>query len=318
MIAVLAIAISVILVMRPSWVRDIWGLRDFYNSAPSEPVSSAASIDLPAYTSPPRSEVSEDEAKVAQAINASTPANPEAIMLARPFVFAATPVDRARAEQCLAAAVYYEAASEPLSGQRAVAQVVLNRVRHPIYPRTVCDVVFQGSSRITGCQFTFTCDGSLARIPRGPSWARAQIVAQDALNGYVEPSVGTATHYHADWVAPWWRNSLTKLSTVGAHIFYRWKGSTGTRGAFTQSYLGGEPEPSTLVAAAALIDPLEDPLLNSTAAVPENAPPPDPLPIGLSGGPPVRAPGADANRNNPAADSHGTLIADEKAGKIER
>ncbi|MFN5901342.1 MAG: cell wall hydrolase, partial [Novosphingobium sp.] len=72
-------------------------------------------------------------------------------------------VDRSRALQCLAAAVYYEARSESDVGQRAVAQVVLNRVAHPSYPNTVCGVVYQGSERTTGCQFSFTCDGSLAK-----------------------------------------------------------------------------------------------------------------------------------------------------------
>src|SRR3546814_18161788 len=86
---------------------------------------------------------------------------------------AASPIDRARALTCLADAVYYEAASESDAGQRAVAQVVLNRVRHPAFPATVCGVVFQGSERASGCQFSFACDGAMARTPSGEAWRKA-------------------------------------------------------------------------------------------------------------------------------------------------
>ncbi|MDZ7587989.1 MAG: cell wall hydrolase [Parasphingorhabdus sp.] len=102
--------------------------------------------------------------------------------------------------QCLTQAVYYEAASEPDAGQRAVAQVVLNRVRHPAYPRTVCGVVYQGSERRTGCQFTFTCDGSLRRTPSAFFWERARRVAADALAGRIGspalPRQRTAISYY--------------------------------------------------------------------------------------------------------------------------
>jgi spore germination cell wall hydrolase CwlJ-like protein len=102
----------------------------------------------------------------ALAWNASIPISDLANPGARPFLLAAaSEADRARSIECLTAAIYYEAATEPLDGQRAVAQVVLNRVRHPAYPSTVCGVVFEGARRITGCQFTFTCDGSLRRPP---------------------------------------------------------------------------------------------------------------------------------------------------------
>src|SRR5690606_10710768 len=115
---------------------------------------------------------------------------------ARPLRLAGTVLDRARAQQCLTMAVYYEAASEPDAGQRAVAQVVLNRVAHPTYPDTVCGVVFQGSERTTGCQFSFTCDGSLARKPAKMWWDRAAAVARAELAGAVYAPVGLATHYH--------------------------------------------------------------------------------------------------------------------------
>jgi hypothetical protein len=139
---------------------------------------------------------------------------------------------------CLTAAVYYEAAGEGEQGQRAVAQVVLNRVRHPAFPARVCDVVYQGSERQTGCQFTFTCDGSLARTPSRAGWDRARRIATAALAGSVEGSVGMATHYHANWVVPYWAPRLDKIAAVGAHIFYRWPGLWGRRQAFTQRYAG--------------------------------------------------------------------------------
>jgi spore germination cell wall hydrolase CwlJ-like protein len=161
-------------------------------------------------------------------------------------------IDRTRALQCLAAAVYYEARSESDQGQRAVAQVVLNRVAHPSYPDTVCGVVYQGSERTTGCQFSFTCDGSLANRPNLMFWQRAQSVARAALSGYVERSVGLATHYHTIAINPYWAPSLRHIITVGAHRFYRFGGAAGEAGAFRFTYAGGEPlaAPHSRTAAA--------------------------------------------------------------------
>lgn len=150
-------------------------------------------------------------------------------------------VDRARALQCLTAAIYYEAASEPDAGQRAVAQVVLNRVAHPAYPKTVCGVVYQGSERSTGCQFSFTCDGALARAPNRMFWLRAENVARAALAGHVHAPVGLATHYHTLAVHPYWADSLAYLGTIGAHRFYRFGGAAGAPATFRFAYLGGEP-----------------------------------------------------------------------------
>ncbi len=100
---------------------------------------------------------------------------------AQPFSMAgASAADKSRALQCLTAAVYYEAAREPDAGQQAVAQVVLNRVRHPAFPATVCGVVYQGSEH-SGCQFSFACDGSTSRPVDGTAWQRARAVAEAAL-----------------------------------------------------------------------------------------------------------------------------------------
>src|SRR3954465_8884442 len=179
----------------------------------------------------------------AVAINAAVPLSTEPNPPARPFSEAfATPADRLRATECLTAAIYYEAAIEPLDGQRAVAQVVLNRVRHPAFPKSVCGVVFQGSDRSTGCQFTFSCDGALTRWhPSAAAWKRAREVAIAALNGSVYGKVGYATHYHTDWVVPYWSASLDKVSAVKTHLFFRWTGWWGTPAAFLRSVSGFEP-----------------------------------------------------------------------------
>lgn len=177
----------------------------------------------------------------AQKLNAATPAS-GLLRPARPFEFKpATAEDRRRALRCLTQAIYYEAALEPTDGQEAVAQVVLNRVRDPNYASSICGVVYEGAERVTGCQFSFTCDGSLAQGPVGWAWNRAARVAERALGGYVAIEVGTATHYHANYVYPWWAPTLNKLTQIGAHIFYRWKGVYGEPAAFSQAYSGREP-----------------------------------------------------------------------------
>ncbi len=162
----------------------------------------------------------------------------------RPIAFRASATDNSRAQYCLSQAIYYEAGMEPDAGQRAVAQVILNRVRHPSYPGTVCGVIYQGSERATGCQFTYTCDGSLRRKPDRFHWNRARKVANEALTGKSYTTVGTATHYHATYVYPYWAPGLRFLGTVGAHRFYSWKGSAGRAEAFNQAYRGGEPLPA--------------------------------------------------------------------------
>src|SRR5690606_24048871 len=123
------------------------------------------------------------QAEPARRINDLLPFDDEPIRPMRPFVLKAGREDRAEALKCLTQAIYYEAAREPIDGQRAVAQTVLNRLRHPAYPKSVCGVVFQGAARATGCQFSFTCDGSMLWAPEPALWRRAQGVARDALAG---------------------------------------------------------------------------------------------------------------------------------------
>ena len=169
---------------------------------------------------------------------------------AAPFDFSGSKDARSQALECLASAVYYEAGNQDVDGERAVAQVVLNRVRHPAFPASVCGVVYQGSTRTTGCQFTFTCDGSLRRQPDADGWRRAYQVAEAALSGYVYAPVGWATHYHADYVLPTWASSMAKNAIVGAHIFYRWAGAWGQPAVFTQHYAGHEASAAALRTAA--------------------------------------------------------------------
>jgi spore germination cell wall hydrolase CwlJ-like protein len=189
----------------------------------------------------------EDALSINRAIPLAASPNPAA----RPFTLrGADEAARARALECLASAVYYEAGNESADGQKAVAQVVLNRVRHPAFPASVCDVVYQGSTRATGCQFTFTCDGSLARRPSLEGWKRASRIAQAALAGAVYAPAGHATHYHANYVVPYWASSLAKNAVVGAHIFYRWAGGWGRPAAFAKLYSGREPSTQALRTAA--------------------------------------------------------------------
>jgi hypothetical protein len=165
-----------------------------------------------------------------------------ALSPAPPFVASySDPASALRAETCLTEAIYYEGALEPDNGQRAIAQVVLNRVRHPAYPDNVCGVVFEGQARSTGCQFTFTCDGSRARAPVPSLWARAHRIAKAALGGAVAPEVGLSTHYHADYVTPYWSASLDATGQIGRHKFYRWRGNNGQPAAFVMRYSGREP-----------------------------------------------------------------------------
>jgi spore germination cell wall hydrolase CwlJ-like protein len=151
--------------------------------------------------------------------------------------------DRGKAIQCLAQAISYEAGHEPEAGQEAVAHLVLNRLRDPRYPKTVCGVVFQGSERRTGCQFTFTCDGALTRWKPGTSWGNAQRIAGLAVDGGLPSSpIGEALNYHADYVQPGWAARLTRVAQIGQHIFYR----TGARHEGTTSALSDSPRSATL------------------------------------------------------------------------
>ncbi len=293
----------------------------------------------------------------AEAQNAARPDDLANIAKAKPLIIPFNPASANRsydAVRCMTQAIYYEAANEPDQGQRAVAQVVLNRVRHPAYPDSVCGVVYQGWQRSTGCQFSFTCDGSLARLPSTSGWIRARRVAMASLTGWVEPSVGTATHYHANYVVPYWASSLDKVATIGAHIFYNMRGAWGRPAAFSNRYAAShEFVPNLAQGAAAAgveipavdpgtlpIDPaVPGPLINrvsedslgqpvSAGATPglaghRNTPGSGPSPaatVTTTRGASANKPSAQAPRPGepaPQADrNHGVLTADERAGSL--
>lgn len=175
----------------------------------------------------------------APAASANTDTN---LAAAPPFyLHAATPAEARRAVRCLTDAIYYEAANQPEEGQRAIAQVVLNRVRDPHFPKSVCGVVYEGWARRTGCQFSFVCDGSIRRRHADPAaWNHLKPLAQQALSGYVVPEVGSATHYYAQYVRPNWEGTVARITQIGAHIFCSWQGRAGFVSALDESYQGGE------------------------------------------------------------------------------
>ena len=182
--------------------------------------------------------MSADAMEQARVSNLADPFFAGLIQPATPFRFTGSMADRSNARDCLALAAMAEAGNTD-QGQRAVIQVILNRVRHPAFAKTVCGVVFQGSQRQTGCQFTFTCDGSLTRRYGDAAWEAARTRANEALGGRVDAAVGTATHYHTDWVYPSWSPKLQKIAQVETHLFYRWPGNWGTSKSW-QGYRGGE------------------------------------------------------------------------------
>ncbi|MFM9853397.1 MAG: cell wall hydrolase [Sphingomonadaceae bacterium] len=261
---------------------------------------------------------------VAAKLNEAVPDFVGPIEAAKPFAInrlTPDPSAQLNALECLTSAIYYEAASEPVTGQRAIAQVVLNRTRHPAYPNSVCGVVFQGSERKTGCQFSFTCDGSMARVPSPKLWTRASIIAQQALAGYVEPSVGLSTHYHTIWVVPYWQSSLTKIATIGAHIFYRWGGAAG--GGFTQAYGGVEAQPERLIFATLMRAKLAE--LEAAATVESSVNSSEPTETAQVASPPESSQTSSFTLPEPAASTGATLsvdgnkaslLADENRGEL--
>ena len=213
----------------------------------------------------------------AQKINALLPAALQAPTPAAPFLLRANGPERQRALLCLTQAIYYEAALEPQAGQEAVAQTVVNRVRHPDFPKSICGVVYQGLDKAPACQFSFTCDGSLGRPPIAPFWQRAQAVAARALDGYVMADVGAATAYHADYVFPSWGPTMVKVGQIGQHIFYRFPGPAGMPDILRGRYAGGElrvslapPPPPPLPTSA--LDQASPLLVDTYTAIDPTAP----------------------------------------------
>lgn len=216
----------------------------YWQPAPAKSVQPPANVlaKLDLMTSGSQAEIIRD-GNSAQEINSLIPVSK--LPLNRVLSFRAidpSHSDYPTALKCLSQAIYYEAANESLAGKRSVAQVVLNRVRHPAYPNTICGVVYEGWDRPV-CQFSFVCDGSLLRQAAGPQWRESTAVAKAALAGQTARNVGTATHYHADYVVPRWAYTLAKVETVGRHIFYRFPDRWGAAAALTAPWLPGENIP---------------------------------------------------------------------------
>lgn len=183
---------------------------------------------------------------------------------ARPYLSGA--LDQSRQLDCLSQAVYYEARGETPAGQAAVAQVVLNRVRHPAFPKSICAVVFQGAQAGRGCQFSFACDGSTRRTREPAAWRRAEKVASRALDGYVMAAVGNSTHFHVTNVSPGWGPRLLRVSQIGMHVFYRFGGRTGAPNAFTAE--PREDQPEAILASMTIIpDDKASPVATAASAL---------------------------------------------------
>ncbi len=128
---------------------------------------------------------------------------------------------RAKQEKCLAEGIYFESRGEPVRGQIAVAQVIVNRAFSGHYPSSVCGVVYQNSHRHLACQFTFACEGKSLRITEPEPWQAAVRIARDVYEGKIYlAEVGASTHYHADYVQPHWAKKLKKMDVIGRHVFY--------------------------------------------------------------------------------------------------
>ncbi|WP_235962649.1 cell wall hydrolase [Jannaschia marina] len=123
--------------------------------------------------------------------------------------------------RCLAEAIYFEARGEPMQGQIAVGEVILNRVDAANYPSTICRVVNQGTGRRHACQFSYTCDGIPDTVTEPAAWEIAGKIARRLIDGAPRPITREATHYHADYVDPHWARVYPQVAQVGRHLFYK-------------------------------------------------------------------------------------------------
>jgi spore germination cell wall hydrolase CwlJ-like protein len=213
---------------------------------------------------------------------------PDGGRLADRFRFASVgALDGARDLDCLTQAVYYESRGESPRGQAAVAQVVLNRVRHPSFPKTICAVVFQGAGLgKADCQFSFVCDGSMRQPLDAGAWDKAQHVAARALSGAVVAEIGSATHFHATRLGPQWGDGLIKVATVGLHVFYKFGHPHPDFQAQTFDVANAKPERSgvdmkpvlaALIPAAQAAEPPHADAKPVAYAEPKEAPAPQPV-----------------------------------------
>lgn len=269
MLLVVSVAIAV-LVAQIDWQTAFDRLFASDTATATGPVRTKEQVALIEATQGDQSKVAA-EGEEAQALNDTIPIAKGPVETALPFYITDSSMTNSeKALRCMTQAIYYEAGFEPVAGRYAVAQVILNRMRHPAFPKSVCGVIYQGSSR-PGCQFSFACDGSLLRAPSAKAWAEARRIAEDVLSGTVTSAVGMATHYHANYVSPYWAPKLHKITVMGAHIFYRWPGNWGRRVAFSGVYRGGEYIPAVSSLAnmnAGTVGEATDDLLVADTATP--------------------------------------------------
>lgn len=285
------------------------------------PVVTTGAIPPAVTNVPPAPENSAPPSEITAAPPSASPAAvepPQAVVEAPPPPPPPTPAeilglagkDRLKAEKCLANAVYFEARGEALRGQIAVAQVVMNRVFSPYYPKDVCSVVYQNAERHLACQFTFACDGRSKAINERGAWARAMRVAKQTLDGKVWlAAVAKATHYHAYWVSPAWVGEMRKLYRFGVHTFYRpqrW-GDGEKEIGWVQAplpVLKPKPQPVSHLPKpqATNTAPSAQPVVTQAAAAPANPPAPVAAPskqaIVLPATPPISALQANAQAKN--------------------
>lgn len=169
--------------------------------------------------------------------------------------------------ECLTAAVYYEARGESAAGQAAVAQVIINRVADPRFPKSVCAVVYQGAGG-RGCQFSFACDGVIDHGRGGAAWTQARRVAERALSGFVMDEVGNATHFHATRVSPNWGAGLRQVAQIGLHVFYRSARSGGTYAAPRRAPAIEAPAPEPVQLASLTVKPVKPLIVAPTLETP--------------------------------------------------
>jgi len=220
-LAILALA-AFLVMLAPEWLTGDDPLGVVEGSIGWHSAPPAADIPLETFLPGQKRDLTPAQALAENLASPLTPRNPAPPPFHASWLSAP---ELTRASDCMASAIYYEAAGESDAGQIAVAQVILNRLRHPRFPKDVCGVVYQGSDRgpkqTSGCQFTFSCDGSLARRPDPTGMARARRIADLALHGLISPIAGQATHYHTIWIVPVWAHEMRKVAILGHHVFYR-------------------------------------------------------------------------------------------------
>jgi cell wall hydrolase len=198
-----------------------------------------------------------------------------------------------RERRCLAIAIYFEARGEPVSGQVAVGQVIMNRVRSPAFPETICGVVYQGQMQ-KSCQFSFTCDGKSDTPRNDEQWALAQDIAKKITAGELWlPEVGYSTFYHANYVSPYWAGSMNKIDKIGRHIFYKKRNeepylveASATEPRERTAEPAGSTSMFSLTPALSLVSSVTDSVSTaaSTTVTAVTAPPPTPaMSLGYAG-----------------------------------